>query len=488
MASLRFEGRRVPFQEGDTIASALHRAGVRTFTRSIKHHRRRGLFCLSGDCPNCLVNVDGDPGVRACLREASDGQRVRRESGFPGAERDLLAIANKLHPLMPVGFYYKAFGRPRWLWPLAERVIRRATGIGALRLDEPPRPKPAAHVHADVMVLGGGVAGLAAARSAAAGGGRVLLVDEGLLGEKIPPGPVLEEIRGLAGELRAMANVRVLERHAAIGVYEGPLVPVVGPREMLEVEADRIVVATGAVETHAVFRGNDLPGVWLGRGAARMAGAHGVAPGRRAVVMAGTAEGLEHLATLRGAGVGIAEVVVPSSLADRVPAGLPVARDGRLVAAVGKRQVTGVVFATRLGERRVACDTLVLSLGLEPRDGLLRVGEGLPVIGAGDVVAPGCTLDEALESGARAGAGERLDPVEPEPAPPGESGYVCLCEDVSVKDLRQAWDEGWTNAEILKRYTAATMGPCQGAVCGRHLAAFVRSKSVGEGPAGARAG
>ena len=113
-------------------AAAAFRSGVRTFTRSIKSHRRRGLYCLTGDCANCLVTVDGVPGERACVTPAHDGMRVRRETGWPSAERDVLAVTDHLHWAMPVGFYYKVFARPRWLWPLAERVIRRATGTGRL--------------------------------------------------------------------------------------------------------------------------------------------------------------------------------------------------------------------------------------------------------------------------------------------------------------------------------------------------------------------
>src|SRR5947209_17829734 len=107
MGSFDFEGRRVPFEEGDTVASALFRAGVRTFTRSLKYHRRRGLYCLTGDCPNCLVNVDGEPGVRACTAEARAGQRVRRESGRPSAEFDLLAVTDRADTLVPVGLVYQ---------------------------------------------------------------------------------------------------------------------------------------------------------------------------------------------------------------------------------------------------------------------------------------------------------------------------------------------------------------------------------------------
>ena len=165
--ALRVEGRRVAIEDGDTIASAMYRDGVRTFTRSLKYHRRRGLSCLSGDCPNCLVTVDGQPGVRACVTPAREGQDVRRVSGWPSAEHDALHVTDRLHRLMPVAFYSKTFIRPRFAWPLAERVIRRATGIGRLPAASAGAEKPVRAVHVDVLVVGGGVAGLAAAAEAA---------------------------------------------------------------------------------------------------------------------------------------------------------------------------------------------------------------------------------------------------------------------------------------------------------------------------------
>ena len=482
MGSIDFEGRKVPLHEGDTVASALFRAGVRTFSRSLKYHRRRGLYCLSGDCPNCLMTVDDDPGVRTCTMTACEGQRVRRESGFPSAERDLLALTDRAHRLMPVGFYYKVFSRPRWLWPLAERVIRRHTGVGSLPVERQPLMKERVFLHADVVVVGCGPAGLAAAKAAATDTTRrVLVVDEGRVGAAVAPGPVRDAIGSLRAELRAVANVDLREGHVAVGIYDGPLVPIVGPDELLEVDAGRVIVATGAVESHGVFPGNDLPGVWLGRGAARMAGAHRVMPGRRAVVVIETEEGLAHLATLRGTGMRIEEVLAPDHLADRIPAGIPVAREGRLASAQGRGKVESVTLQTPRGERTIACDALVISLGYAPRDGLLRMGADLPIVGAGDVVLPGCTLEEALASGTRAGvAATEADAArEPAQARLGSGGVVCLCEDVGVAELSQAWREGWTNAEILKRYTTATMGPCQGAMCGRHLATFAGAQGTG---------
>ncbi len=496
MGSFDFEGRRVEIERGDTVASALYRAGVRTFTRSLKYHRRRGLYCMTGDCPNCMVNVDGEPGVRACTTDAGEGQRVRRESGWPSAEMDLLAIADHAHALMPVGFYYKTFVRPRFAWPVAERLIRRATGVGRLPVGRPPALKATSSIRTDVLVIGGGVAGLAAALAASEDGDAVIVCDEGRPGEQIPPGPVLDRLRGLGSGLLDRPSVTILERHTALGIYEGPLVPIVGDGSLVLVDPGRIIVATGAVESHGIFPGNDLPGVWLGRGAVRLAAVHRVRPGTRAVVAAQTAEGVQHIRPLADAGVDVVAALVPDALSGLVPDDVAtIVRDGRVVAADGKRHVRAVRIEEGGRERRIECDALVLSLGFAPRDGLLRMGQDLPVSAAGEVVLPGCSLEEAVESGRLAGRGSASDGGAPTPpAPSGEgaggplvggAGVVCLCEDVRVADLDQAWEEGWRSSEILKRYTTATMGPCQGAMCGRHLARFAGDRSDSP-PAGAR--
>jgi sarcosine oxidase subunit alpha len=482
MASIDFEGRRVPVEDGDTVGSALFRAGVRTFTRSLKYHRRRGLYCVTGDCPNCLCNVDGEPGARACTTPAVDGMRVVRESGWPSTERDLLNIADKAgHRFMPVGFYYKTFTRPKAAWELAEKLIRRATGIGRLPMNRAPQPKPTRHVHPDVLVVGSGVSGLSAASEAARNGRSVLLVDEGTVADTVSSPRTRERIDALLAALPD--SVTLCERHTAIGIYDGPFAAVVGPDEMLQVWPDRIIVATGAVETHAVFLGNDLPGVWLGRGAARMAGIYRVPPGRSAVVAIGDDDGLDSLEVLRANGVEIAAVLAPAGIAERVPAGLPVIEGGELVAAEGRKAVTAAKVMARSETHTFDCDAIVVSLGLSPRDGLLRMGNGLPVVAVGDALSPGCSIDEAADQGTRAGAGDPVEAPLTDPPQMGKAGYVCLCEDVGVKDLERAWGEGWRSSEILKRYTTATMGPCQGALCGRHLAAFAAAHTTdAEGP------
>lgn len=488
-----FEGRRVPIRDGDSVASALYRDGVRTFNRSHKSHRRRGLYCMTGDCPNCLINVDGMPAVRSCCTPARAGMSVKRETGRPSADVDLLAINDYLHALMPVGFYHKAFIKPRFSWPIFEKLIRKATGLGALPVEHAPAPKPARHLHPDTLVIGAGVAGLAAARAAAARGDSVVLCDEHTIGEKLAPGHTRDRIEALGAEVRADDRVQVFERAVAIGVYEGGFVPIAAADELLQVHPGRIIVATGAVEAHAVFEGSDVPGVFLARGAARLAGVHGVVPGKRAVVFARTREGVDHLATLRDSGVEIAAALVPAELAACVPDGIEVLTGATVIRARGRKQVRSVQVQTApSGERSIACDTVVAALGMSPRDGLLRMAAELPLdtapVGAGEVIDPGCSLEAAEASGTRAGRGEAGADAETSvsvlPDVP-ECGYVCLCEDVRVDDLEKAFEEGFRSSQILKRYTTTTMGPCQGAMCGHLLAAFVQ-KRTGSAAQGAR--
>jgi sarcosine oxidase subunit alpha len=446
---IRFEGREVPLHEGDTIASALFRAGVRTFSRSLKLHRRRGIYCGTGECPNCLITVDDVPGSRSCITPALDGMTVRREGGWPSTERDALHVADRLHGLMPVGFLYKTFIHPRSAWPLAERVIRRATGLGPLP-GGPADRRVARHLRTDVLVVGAGIAGLSAALEAAAGGRRVVLCEERAIGDGIAPGSTLERIRRLEARARTEPSIEILERHAALGLYEGPVVPLASDRALVQVHPGRLVLATGARERHAVFPGSDLPGVWLGRAAAAMSGLHGVPIGERVVVVATTAEGIEHIRTLARADGSIVAVVSPS-MAGELDGDVETIVDARVLEARGRSRVREVVVRSGERSRTIACDALVLSLGTVPRDELARMA-----------------IDERVDVVGDAAGDRRCDANDAD-------GIVCLCEDVSTRDLGRAWDEGFRSAEILKRYTTATMGPCQGAMCGLALECFARS-------------
>src|SRR5919112_4861481 len=180
--SFSFDGKTVTGLEGDTIGSALYANGQRTFSRSFKYHRRRGLLCCAGQCPNCLVAVDGAPGVRACTEPVREGMAVEHLNASPSLEFDALRATDLVGgPFTPPGFYYKTFIRPRRLWPLYEKLLRHAAGLGRLRRSQPEREWRTEYRrrHADVLVVGGGAAGLSAAAAAAELGADVVLADEG---------------------------------------------------------------------------------------------------------------------------------------------------------------------------------------------------------------------------------------------------------------------------------------------------------------------
>ena len=226
-----WEGRPVEGLAGDTIASALFADGVRVFSRSFKYHRRRGLLCCAGQCPNCLVQVDGEPAVRACTTPAVDGMQVEHINAWPSLERDLLHAVGQATPAfgMQVGFYYKTFMRPRWAWKYYERFLRAAAGLGKIDPEHRrDRRYEKVHRHVDVLVIGGGESGLEAAIASAPEGKDTVLVEEGLaLGGRLAFTGIAAAARAaeLADQARE-AGVEILQPAWAGGVYEGNLVPV----------------------------------------------------------------------------------------------------------------------------------------------------------------------------------------------------------------------------------------------------------------------
>ncbi len=226
--SFTFDGKRVRALAGDTIGSALYAAGQRTFSRSFKYHRRRGLMCCSGQCPNCLVSVDGAPGVRACTEPVRDGARVEHLNASPSLELDVMSVTDAVGgPFTPPGFYYKTFIRPRRMWPTYERVLRHAAGLGKLPKSQAEREWRTEYRrrHADLLVVGGGHAGLCAAIAAAELGADVVLVDDGPeLGGRLLWELGSEQARTLSDRVREL-GVEVLGTASALGYYDG-LVPV----------------------------------------------------------------------------------------------------------------------------------------------------------------------------------------------------------------------------------------------------------------------
>src|SRR5947209_2740555 len=261
--SFTFNGKKVTAFEGDTIGSALFAAGQRPSSRSFKYPRRRGLMCVAGQCPNCICAVDGAPGARACVEPVREGITVTHVNALPSLEFDAMRATDIVGgPFTPPGFYYKTFIRPRRLWPLYEKVLRNAAGLGKLRRSQPEREWRTEYRrrHADLLVTGGGTAGLHAAIAAARLGADVVLADEGAQpgGQQLIEGEPTQ-VAALVDRARD-AGVEIIDRGAALGYFDG-LVPVWQRDTLHQVRAARHVFATGAIEQPLVFAGNDLPGV-----------------------------------------------------------------------------------------------------------------------------------------------------------------------------------------------------------------------------------
>ena len=307
-----WEGEQYTGYEGDTIASALYAAGVRVFSRSFKYHRRRGLMCVAGQCPNCICQVDGEPTKRACMTPVAQGMESSHLNAWPSLERDLLHLVGQATPGfgMQVGFYYKTFIRPRRLWPLYEKVLRNAAGLG--KLDEDHRRTDRyekVHRHVDTLVIGGGEAGLEAAVEAAQAGRHTALVEEGLqLGGSLAWSHDGHPRRQELADAARAAGVELFQPAYAGGVYEGLLVPVFQGTTMYRFRAAELVLATGAIEQPLVFGNHDLPGIMLGGGARRLANQFRIRPADEAAVDTSGEEGILAALDLAAAGVEVVAV------------------------------------------------------------------------------------------------------------------------------------------------------------------------------------
>jgi sarcosine oxidase subunit alpha len=435
-----FDGRGYEGFAGDTLASALLANGVRLVGRSFKYHRPRGIMTAGPEEPNALVRVGAgaraEPNTRATMVELFDGLVAESQNRWPSLRLDLGAVADRLSPLLPAGFYYKTFMWPADRWESYEALIRRAAGLGEAPRENDPDRYDKRHAHCDVLVVGAGPAGLAAALAAGRTGARVILVDErsrpggGLLAERveIDGAPAHAWAARALGEIEAMPEARVLPRATAFGYYDQDLVaavervadhlpepPPYAPRQRLWlIRARQVILATGAVERPLVFGGNDRPGVMLAAAARAYANGFAVRPGSRAVVFTNNDSGYRAALDLAAAGVEVVAVVDPRD----APSGAAPRRaresgikclPGHAVAlakggtALRSAEVVRVDRPTSVVEG-IACDLLCVSGGWSPTLHLHAQAGGRPVWdGARACFVPGASRQAERSAGAAAG-------------------------------------------------------------------------------------
>src|SRR5690606_25217827 len=505
-----WNGRPAVGYAGDTIVSALAASGERVFSRSFKYHRPRGLLTATFHDPGCILQVGDEPNVRAAHRRVAEGMQVSSQNTWPSLRFDVKSANQLVGRFLAPGFYYKTFIKPEPLWPLYEKVLARFAHAGSVSPDTPHVHRDKRYAHPDVLVAGGGPAGMAAAVAAARAGAAVMLVEEEPeLGWHLRwGGPADLALLGqLRGEVAATPGIEVLTDSAVLGRYDDNWIAVAqraadGSEKLIKARAGTLVVAVGLIERPYVFAGNDVPGVMLSTAVRRLINLWAVRPGQRAVVLTANPEGDAAVEDLRRVGVEVAEVV-----------------DARCGGDVRRVRGRSGVRAVELGDgRSVEADLLVTATGWTaptallnqsgdrpvyvPRAARFVPGDDLPeqVMVAGGIAGDGTaeqfvehadavgreaarralarrarrlaqlptrtgaaagTAAQAVSQAPRAGPQLGLD-GHPELFRARTHGIVDFSEDVSSKDIHTAVAEGYDSVELVKRYTTATMGPAQG--------------------------
>lgn len=516
-----FEGKSYQGFAGDTLSSALLANGQWLQSRSFKYHRPRGPLTLAGQDANTLVQLGGEPNVLADTLALSEGLDASGQNYLGSLQRDYSALLGWFSRFMPVGFYYRAFFKPRGLWELWEKPIRHMAGLGKLDLEHRPDYHDKQYLFYDVVVVGAGPAGLSAALTAASGGASVMLVEEqAALGGALcyhrfdATGELADATReNLVGQVQKHPAIDIFSNATCNAWFSDNYLPVIQGKRMHKVRARECIVASGAYEQHVVFRNNDLPGVAMASAVARMMKLYGVCPGKRAVLLAGNDDSYLHALELADKGIEVAALIDMRSSADDPTLAAAVADRGIAVylestvyealPTLGNRHIRAVDIRRissrgQVGEDRklLECDLLCMSAGYMPAYQLLCQGgaklsyddqracfniDSLPanVQIAGSVNGIH-TLSAVIDDGSyaghlalsRLGLGEvpNAEPVCSAtvnyswpifPHPQGKE-FVDYDEDLQAADIVNATRMGYRDVQLVKRFSTVGMGPSQG--------------------------
>ena len=505
----QFNERWLTAHPGDTLASALLANAVRLVGRSFKYHRPRGIFSAGSEEPSALVQLRKgaalEPNTRATTIEMFEGLSATSQNHRGSLEHDILAVNDLLSPFLSAGFYYKTFMWPKAFWEkLYEPIIRSAAGLGKLSGMEDPDTYDHGYLHCDVVIIGAGPAGLAAALAAGRAGLRVILADEDFrMGGRLNAETYAVDgmdgadwALGVIAELAIMNNVRLMKRTTIYGAYDhgifGALermtdhLPDSGdkPRQVLwRIYSKRAILAAGATERSMAFGNNDRPGIMLAGSVRTYVNRFGVAPGRKIAVFTNNDDGLKTAEDLRAKGIDVTRIID--------------AREGDVVVNTNGRKGLNTIFLNR--GRHVEADCLAVSGGWSPNVHLSSHHRGRPewrddiaAFVPGGELPPGmvvagaaagtmtlaATLAEGHEVATRVatdlgksgslGTAPRASDEIFATAPiwhvkeSKHRAWVDLQNDVTTKDITQSYREGFRSVEHLKRYTTLGMATEQG--------------------------
>ena len=396
-----WNGKRLQGFEGDTLASALLANDQLLVGRSFKYHRPRGIVAAGPEEPNALVNLNQgarfEPNQRATTTELYQGLRAKSQNHWPSLEFDVGAINKAMSRFLPAGFYYKTFMAPRFAWKhVFEPIIRKAAGLGKAPTEPDADRYEYFYAHVDILVVGGGIAGLVAALQAGRSGARVLLVEQTadwggrapVDGVEIDGKPAQDWIDATVKALESMPNVSLRLRMMGAGVYDhgytlayeriNDHTPGDGrPRHRLwRLRVKRILTATGAIERPLSFAGNDIPGVMLAGSVRDFMANHGVSVGDRVVIATNNDDAYRTAIAVKEAGLDVPVVVdARTSVTGELPEkaremGIRIATGTGISSVHGGKRVTSVDLCSQAGEgtktEEIQCDAVAMSGGWSP--------------------------------------------------------------------------------------------------------------------------
>ncbi len=520
-----FDGKKYEGRAGDTLASALLANGVRLMGRSFKYHRPRGVLSAGSEEPNALVELRTsarkEPNTRATGVELFDGLEAKSQNRVGSLAFDALGVNDLFQRFFAAGFYYKTFMWPAPFWEkVYEPMIRYAAGLGSISFQDDPDLYDKGFLHCDLLIVGAGPAGLAAALTAGRAGARVILAEEdyclgGRLNAERQP---LEDISGpewvakTQAELASMDNVRIMARTTIFGAFDHGVygaveraadhlgVPAADkPREVLwRIYSKKTLLCSGAIERPIAFEKNDRPGVMLAGAVRAYANRWAATAAEDVVVFTNNDDGHKTAGDLRAKGVNVPAVI-------DVRQGVSVAGETEILTGAtivdtkGRLGVKSVTVRLADGKtREIPCGAVAVSGGWNPNVGLtchqngrpawnetiqaFGPGERLPVGQSVAGAANGDMSTHAALTGGAQGAVEALEALgisaKPAEVPAAEDAPVSITpywhvagakrawvdfqNDITVKDVKLAHQEGYRSVELLKRYTTMGMATDQG--------------------------